>query len=103
MGRFYKQQTKYSWVPSAIFCEAGGARSSQSVQVGIRGGYSNDPDHPCPNCKRPELAEIELTPHEALALAAWLQTEADKIVRREQRVLARKAERQAAKAKKEGL
>ena len=100
MTRFFKAQTKWTWVPAFVCGEA----SSGSVNLRIRAGYSSDPDHPCPDCKTPVSAEIDLTEHEAMSLAAWLQTEAERITKKKLATAQRKAKsRSARNAKKESL
>lgn len=97
MGNFYKQQTKWTWLPASIYAKTSGGLRHAVVSVAIRSGYSTDPEHPCESCRKPQFAEIDMTPNEAMALAAWLQTEAERIVRRQKKAESRRTERAARK------
>lgn len=98
MGDFFKAQTKWMFVPPMVRASIPGGARGTSINLGIRSGYSTDSDHPCENCRQPSHADIEMTPNEALALAAWLQTAADRINRRLGSAARRKAARAARKA-----
>lgn len=98
MNRFYKRQTKWTWVPAAINVMA----SSSEVCIQIHAGFSADPDHPCEDCKEPRMADIVLTEQEAMALASWLHTQAERIIDRKRKAAARRAKAKEARIAKKG-
>lgn len=100
-NHFYKQQTKWSWIPASIHCESHLPRGT-TITICIRGQQATDPDA-CDDCRDPGISEIDLTPHEALALAAWLQAEADKMIQRKVKAEKKRVDRLIAKSiKKHG-
>jgi hypothetical protein len=89
---FWKQQTKHSWTPASIEGEV----DSEAVELAINSGYTRDEDAPIQYRLR-KHARIRLSANEAMALAAWISEQAEKIIAKRVKVAARKAARQAAK------
>ena len=89
---FYKQQTIRSFFPPVIHGEVGHG----AIRLVAASGYSNDADAPLGFRCRHEVG-VELTAHEAMALAAWLSDHAERINAREARRAARALARRAAK------
>lgn len=85
---FWKQQTVGSYFPPSIHGHAEGSH----VCLVAESGWSNDADAPLGLRLRRDV-HLTLTAHEAMALAAWLSEQAEKINRK----AARKAARAAAK------
>lgn len=89
---FWKQQTVGSYYPPVIH----GHAVADRVCLTAESGYSNDADAPIGLRLRREV-HLTLTAHEAMALAAWLSEQAEKINRKAARAAERRAARAAAK------
>lgn len=89
---FWKAQTVGSYFPPVIHGHAEG----NHVCITTESGYSNDPEAPLGLRLRREV-HLTLTAHEAMALAAWLSEQAEKINRKAVKAAERRAARAAAK------
>jgi len=89
---FFKAQTAWISHPATIHGEV----LDNRIELETSSSFTSDPDGPlCHRLRRD--ASITLTPHEALALAAWLSDAAERINARRASADARKAARRAAK------
>jgi hypothetical protein len=89
---FWKAQTVGSYFPPTIQGHAEGTH----VCLTAESGYSNDADAPLGLRLRREV-HLRLTAHEAMALAAWLSEQAERINRKTVKAAERRAARAAAK------
>jgi hypothetical protein len=89
---FWKAQTVGSYFPPTIHGHAEGTH----VCLTAESGYSNDAEAPLGLRLRREVY-LRLTSHEAMALAAWLSEQAEKINRKAVKAAERRAARAAAK------
>ena len=91
-SHFWKSQTVGSYYPPNIH----GHAKRNHVHLVAESGYSNDADAPLRIRLRREV-NVTLTAHEAMALAAWLSEQAEKINRKAAQLAARRAKRAAEK------
>ena len=95
-GHYYKQQTIRSYFPPVIHGEVGYG----SIRLLAASGYSNDAEAPIGFRCRHEVA-VELTPHEAMSLAAWLSDHAERLNAKAAKKLATALARRAAREGKQ--
>lgn len=89
---FWKAQTVGSYFPPTIQ----GHTEGSHVCLTAGSGYSNDADAPLQLRLRRDV-HLTLTAHEAMAFAAWLSEQAEKINRKAVKAAERRAARAAAK------
>ena len=93
---FARFQTRWQTRPAAI----GVVADRESITLAVTSAVCLDHKSPV-FLRMPQAGKIQLYPHEAKALAAWLDSEASKMLAREAKREARNAARRAARQREQ--